>query len=206
VTVSGCGGRSARWHGPDVVYNAPLTGCAEPHTGQVIGSVRAPGEMSDAFESVRAPGPERTGYGWELGFNKIVCTVSRADNKKPTGKTPTPGAVRGRAHGRSEGVRGRVGPAFTSGSPGRRPRVSASRRRMHADGRNGAREAMERGPAIFAGAVFALFGGGLLVWTATSLRQRRPVAHGVSPVASATLAGLAAVIALILGTWCFSRL
>ncbi|MFJ8535781.1 hypothetical protein [Streptomyces sp. NPDC093591] len=65
---------------------------------------------------------------------------------------------------------------------------------------------METGPAIFAGAVFALFGGGLLVWTAVRVGQRRPVAHSVSPVASATLAGLVSVIALMLGTWCFSRL
>ncbi|WP_155060084.1 hypothetical protein [Streptomyces blattellae] len=65
---------------------------------------------------------------------------------------------------------------------------------------------MESGPAIFAGVVFALFGGGLLVWTAVRVRHREPVAHGVSPVASATLATLAAVIALILGTWCFTRL
>ncbi|MFF7451271.1 MULTISPECIES: hypothetical protein [unclassified Streptomyces] len=64
---------------------------------------------------------------------------------------------------------------------------------------------MERGPAIFAGVVFALFGGGLLTWTATRVRQREPVAHGVSPVASATLAGLAAVGALILGAWCLTR-
>ncbi|MGN9756038.1 hypothetical protein [Streptomyces sp. SD31] len=65
---------------------------------------------------------------------------------------------------------------------------------------------METGPAIFAGAVFALFGGGLLAWTAVRVRQRRPVAHGVSPVASATLAGLVSVIALMLGTWCLYRL
>ncbi|MFJ4617345.1 hypothetical protein [Streptomyces sp. NPDC088812] len=65
---------------------------------------------------------------------------------------------------------------------------------------------MESGPAIFAGAVFALFGGGLLLWTAVRVRQRRPVAHGVSPIASATLAGFAAVVALALGTWCFTRL
>ncbi|WP_210594035.1 hypothetical protein [Streptomyces sp. GESEQ-35] len=64
---------------------------------------------------------------------------------------------------------------------------------------------MESGPAIFAGVVFALFGGGLLVWTAVRVRHREPVAHGVSPVASATLATVAAVIALILGTWCFTR-
>ncbi|MGW6735194.1 hypothetical protein [Streptomyces sp. NPDC055013] len=65
---------------------------------------------------------------------------------------------------------------------------------------------METGPALFAGVVFALFGGGLLAWTVVRVRQRRPVAQGVSPVASATLAGLASVIALIIGTWCFTRL
>ncbi|MCX5332489.1 MULTISPECIES: hypothetical protein [unclassified Streptomyces] len=65
---------------------------------------------------------------------------------------------------------------------------------------------MERGPAIFAGAVFALFGGGLLMWTAARVRQREPVAHGVNPVASATLAGLAAVVALGLGAWCLTRI
>ncbi|MEV5430654.1 hypothetical protein [Streptomyces sp. NPDC052701] len=63
---------------------------------------------------------------------------------------------------------------------------------------------MESGPAIFTGMVFSLFGSGLLVWTATRARQRRPVAHGVSPVASAAVAALAAVIALILGVWCFT--
>lgn len=65
---------------------------------------------------------------------------------------------------------------------------------------------MESGPAIFAGVVFALFGSGLLVWTAVRVRHRQPVAHGVSPVASATLATLFALLALALGTWCFSHL
>jgi hypothetical protein len=65
---------------------------------------------------------------------------------------------------------------------------------------------METGPAIFAGVVFALFGGGLLVWTAARVRQREPVAHGVNPVASVTLAGLAAVAALAVGAWCFTRI
>lgn len=65
---------------------------------------------------------------------------------------------------------------------------------------------MERGPAIFAGVVFALFGSGLLVWTVVRVRQRQPVAHGVSPVASAALAGLVSTLALIIGTWCFTRL
>ncbi|MFF3938274.1 hypothetical protein [Streptomyces phaeofaciens] len=65
---------------------------------------------------------------------------------------------------------------------------------------------MESGPAIFAGMVFALFGGALLVWTAVRVRQREPVAQGVSPVASVTLATLVGVVALALGTWCFTRL
>jgi hypothetical protein len=64
---------------------------------------------------------------------------------------------------------------------------------------------MESGPAIFAGAVFALFGGGLLTWTAVRSRRREPVALGVSPVASAMLATLAASGALVLGAWCFTR-
>ncbi|WP_043667573.1 hypothetical protein [Streptomyces xylophagus] len=62
---------------------------------------------------------------------------------------------------------------------------------------------MESGPAIFAGLVFALFGGALLLWTAVRARHREPVAQGVNPVASATLASVVAVIALLLGTWCF---
>ncbi|MET8947577.1 hypothetical protein ABZX30_29555 [Streptomyces sp. NPDC004542] len=65
---------------------------------------------------------------------------------------------------------------------------------------------MESGPAIFTGAVFALFGAALLVWTATRLRRGEPVAAGVNRVASATFAGLAAVIALGLGTYCLTRL
>ena len=65
---------------------------------------------------------------------------------------------------------------------------------------------MESGSAIFAGMVFALFGGALLVWTAARLRHRRPVALGVSPVASATVATLAALLALALGVWCLTRL
>ncbi|GGX30276.1 hypothetical protein GCM10010297_59660 [Streptomyces malachitofuscus] len=65
---------------------------------------------------------------------------------------------------------------------------------------------MESGPAIFAGVVFCLFGAALLAWTVTRARQHRPVAHGVSPVASATVAGFVAVTALTLGAWCFGRL
>ncbi|MFJ9631413.1 hypothetical protein ACIQPR_44320 [Streptomyces sp. NPDC091280] len=62
---------------------------------------------------------------------------------------------------------------------------------------------MESGPAIFAGLVFALFGGALLLWTAVRVRHREPVAQGVNPVASATLAGVVALAALFVGTWCF---
>jgi hypothetical protein len=62
---------------------------------------------------------------------------------------------------------------------------------------------MESGPAIFAGLVFALFGGALLLWTAVRVRHREPVAQSVNPVASATLAGVVAITALFLGTWCF---
>ncbi|HET6359540.1 hypothetical protein [Streptomyces sp.] len=65
---------------------------------------------------------------------------------------------------------------------------------------------MESGPAVFTGTVFALFGGGLLMWTAVRLRRRAPVVHGVSPVASATLAALAGTVALLLGVWCFTRI
>ncbi|WRZ91528.1 hypothetical protein OHB54_22060 [Streptomyces sp. NBC_01007] len=64
---------------------------------------------------------------------------------------------------------------------------------------------MESGPAIFAGVVFALFGGGLVAWTVVRVRQGEPVAHGVNRVASATLASVAGSAALALGMWCFTR-
>ncbi|GGZ13933.1 hypothetical protein [Streptomyces poonensis] len=64
---------------------------------------------------------------------------------------------------------------------------------------------MESGPAIFTGVVFALFGAGLAVWTGTRLRQGLPVAEGVRPVASATLAGVVALVALAVGVWCLAR-
>ncbi|MFG2126166.1 hypothetical protein [Streptomyces sp. NPDC048710] len=65
---------------------------------------------------------------------------------------------------------------------------------------------MESGPAIFAGVVFALFGGALLVWTGARVRRGEPVAQGVSQVASATLAGAAGVTALGLAAYCLTRL
>lgn len=64
---------------------------------------------------------------------------------------------------------------------------------------------MESGPAIFVGAVFALFGGALLLWTAVRLRQGEPVAVGVNRVASATLASAAGAGAPALGMWCSTR-
>ncbi|QYX78380.1 hypothetical protein [Streptomyces akebiae] len=65
---------------------------------------------------------------------------------------------------------------------------------------------MESGPAIFVGVVFALFGGGLLLWTARRSRLGEPVAQGVRPVMSTTLASVAAVTALALGVWCLTRI
>ncbi|MFF0107441.1 MULTISPECIES: hypothetical protein [Streptomyces] len=65
---------------------------------------------------------------------------------------------------------------------------------------------MENGPAIFAGMVFCLFGGGLLAWIATSVRRHRPVAHGVSQVASVTVASLVSLASLVVGAWCFTWL
>ncbi|MGW2078722.1 hypothetical protein ACWCOW_17550 [Streptomyces sp. NPDC001939] len=64
---------------------------------------------------------------------------------------------------------------------------------------------MESAPAIFAGTVFTLFGAGLLLWTGARVMHRAPVADGVNPVASATLATLVAVASLVLGVWCFGR-
>ncbi|GGR93479.1 MULTISPECIES: hypothetical protein [Streptomyces] len=65
---------------------------------------------------------------------------------------------------------------------------------------------MESGPAIFAGAVFALFGAGLLAWTGTRLWRREPVGLGVSRIASGALAGMAGAVALALGGYCLTRL
>ncbi|MEU6259258.1 protein kinase [Streptomyces sp. NPDC047043] len=94
-------------------YKAPLTDCANPHTDQVIGTVQAPDKMTykkgtdnatklcgNKFESTWAPGSQRVVYGWvadendwDAGFTKVVCTVSRTDNQKTTGKIPVPGSV-----------------------------------------------------------------------------------------------------------------
>ncbi|WP_018547965.1 hypothetical protein [Streptomyces sp. LaPpAH-108] len=65
---------------------------------------------------------------------------------------------------------------------------------------------MESGPAVFAGVVFALFGGGLLVWTGVRVRRREPVAHGVGQTTSATLAVVGGAVALGLAAYCLTRL
>ncbi|MEU6352925.1 protein kinase [Streptomyces sp. NPDC047072] len=97
----------------DDSYKSLLTECSKPHTDQVIGIAQAPAGMSfkkgtdnatklcgNKFESTWAPGQERVVYGWiageddwKKGFTKVVCTVSRTDNEKTTGRIPAPGAV-----------------------------------------------------------------------------------------------------------------
>ncbi|MEU3723470.1 hypothetical protein [Streptomyces sp. NPDC031705] len=64
---------------------------------------------------------------------------------------------------------------------------------------------MERGPAIFAGAVFLLFGAALLVWTGARARRGAPVAEGVRPVVAVPLAVAAGAASLALGVWCLQR-
>ncbi|MFC9243284.1 hypothetical protein ACFT7S_04310 [Streptomyces sp. NPDC057136] len=64
---------------------------------------------------------------------------------------------------------------------------------------------MESVTAVFAGTAFALFGAALLIWTGARTLHRAPVAHGVSPVASATLATLFGGTFLVVGVWCFTR-
>ncbi|MEU0369064.1 hypothetical protein ABZ070_02165 [Streptomyces sp. NPDC006283] len=65
---------------------------------------------------------------------------------------------------------------------------------------------MESGPAIFAGAAFALFGGGLLTWTGMRLMHREPVAHGVSPATAVAFGTIFGAAFLTLAVWCFGRL
>ncbi|MFD8808891.1 hypothetical protein [Streptomyces sp. NPDC059597] len=65
---------------------------------------------------------------------------------------------------------------------------------------------MESGPAVFAGVVFALFGGGLLVWTGVRVRRGEPVAQGVGQTLSASLAGAGGAVALGLAAYCLTRL
>ncbi|WP_344077392.1 hypothetical protein [Streptomyces crystallinus] len=64
----------------------------------------------------------------------------------------------------------------------------------------------EAGPAVFAGTVFVLFGGALLLWTGARLRHGAPVADGAGPLASAVLAVFFGAVLLLAGVWCFTRL
>ncbi|MFK0170940.1 hypothetical protein ACIQU5_19235 [Streptomyces sp. NPDC090306] len=65
---------------------------------------------------------------------------------------------------------------------------------------------MENGPAAVTGAVFALFGAALLLWTAVCVRQRRPVAAGVHPAFAAAVTGAVSLVSLAVGVWCFAHL
>ncbi|MCJ0874043.1 hypothetical protein [Streptomyces sp. AP-93] len=65
---------------------------------------------------------------------------------------------------------------------------------------------MEHGPAIFAAAVFLLFGAALLAWTGARALTGAPVAEGVRPVVAVPVALLAGGVSLALGVWCLGRL
>ncbi len=65
---------------------------------------------------------------------------------------------------------------------------------------------MESGPEVFAGAAFALFGAGLLVWTGVCVRTGHPVAEGVSRPFAALAALLAGVAFLATGGWLLATL
>ncbi|MBW5482314.1 hypothetical protein [Streptomyces bambusae] len=65
---------------------------------------------------------------------------------------------------------------------------------------------METGPAIFAAAVFLLFGAAMLTWTGARLLHRAPVAEGVRPAVAVPVALLAGGLCLTLGAWCLGRL
>jgi hypothetical protein len=64
---------------------------------------------------------------------------------------------------------------------------------------------MDSAPAVFAGAVFGLFGAGLLVWTVTRITQRAPVTHGGGQTAR-VLAVLFGAVLLLAGVWSFLRI
>jgi hypothetical protein len=61
-------------------------------------------------------------------------------------------------------------------------------------------------PAVFAGAVFLVFGGCLLGWTCVRLALGAPVAEGARRGTAAALALLFSVSSLGLGLWCFGRI
>ncbi|MDJ0384453.1 hypothetical protein [Streptomyces sp. G-G2] len=65
---------------------------------------------------------------------------------------------------------------------------------------------MEIGPAVFAAAVFLLFGAALLAWTGARALHRAPVAEGVRQRVAVPVALLAGGVSVALGAWCLSRL
>lgn len=58
---------------------------------------------------------------------------------------------------------------------------------------------MDSGPEAFAGAAFALFGSGLLLWAGVCVRSGQPVAVGYGRVAGTVTALLAGAVFLALG-------
>ncbi|MCT2589923.1 hypothetical protein LHJ74_08350 [Streptomyces sp. N2-109] len=60
---------------------------------------------------------------------------------------------------------------------------------------------MESGPAVLAGLSFAVFGAGLLLWTATRAWRGQPVADGVQPLAALALTGGFGLLSAIGGAW-----
>ncbi|MFI9051713.1 hypothetical protein [Streptomyces sp. NPDC053427] len=65
---------------------------------------------------------------------------------------------------------------------------------------------MESGPEAFAGAAFALFGAGLLLWTGVCLRTGTPVADGVGRVTGTVTALLFGTAFLGAGCWMLALL
>lgn len=65
---------------------------------------------------------------------------------------------------------------------------------------------MESGPEVFAGASFALFGAGLLVWTGVCVGTGTPVADGVNRPLAMVTALLAGVVFLATGGWLLAAL
>ncbi|MFJ4848945.1 MULTISPECIES: hypothetical protein [unclassified Streptomyces] len=64
---------------------------------------------------------------------------------------------------------------------------------------------METVPGAFAGAVFALFGAALLVWTVTRAVRDEPVTPGAGTLGTA-VAGFFAIGSLFVGVWLFLTL
>ncbi|ARF56669.1 hypothetical protein [Streptomyces gilvosporeus] len=65
---------------------------------------------------------------------------------------------------------------------------------------------MESGPEAFAGAAFALFGAGLLLWTGVCLRTGAPVAEGAGRVVGTVTALVFGAVFLGAGCWMLTRL